>query len=74
MSVMYLLIAFSLLIASAFLLAFIWAMKNGQYEDKYTPSVRILFDDAPNGNASADKKTSTSETNSQTSHEHPNKS
>lgn len=73
MSVMYLLIAFSLLIASAFLLAFIWAMKNGQYEDKYTPSVRILFDDAPNGNASSETA-STSEKNSQTSHEHPNKS
>ena len=73
MSVMYLLIAFSLLIASAFLLAFIWAMKNGQYEDKYTPSVRILFDDASNGNSSSEN-TSTSETTSQTSHEHPNKS
>lgn len=47
MSVMYMLIGFSLLIASGFLLAFIWAMKNGQYEDKYTPSVRILFDDDP---------------------------
>ncbi len=47
MSVMYLLIAFSLLLATGFLLAFIWAMRDGQYEDKYTPSVRILFDDEP---------------------------
>ncbi len=45
MSVMYMLIAFSLLLATGFLFAFIWAMFNGQYEDKYTPSVRILFDD-----------------------------
>ncbi|AXJ02178.1 cytochrome oxidase maturation protein, cbb3-type [Cyclonatronum proteinivorum] len=47
MSVMYMLIAFSLILAAMFLLAFIWAMRDGQYEDKYTPSVRILFDDAP---------------------------
>lgn len=73
MSVMYMLIAFSLLIASAFLLAFIWAMKSGQYEDKYTPSVRILFDDAP-GDKTSSEKTSPAETKSQTSHEHPNKS
>ena len=45
MSVMYMLIAFSLLLATGFLFAFIWAMTNGQYDDKYTPSVRILFDD-----------------------------
>ncbi|MCH8568026.1 MAG: cbb3-type cytochrome oxidase assembly protein CcoS [Balneolales bacterium] len=45
MSVMYLLIAFSLLLATGFLLAFVWAMKDGQYDDKYTPSVRMLYDD-----------------------------
>ncbi|MEM1121897.1 MAG: cbb3-type cytochrome oxidase assembly protein CcoS, partial [Bacteroidota bacterium] len=25
--------------------AFFWAVKSGQYDDDYTPSVRILFDD-----------------------------
>lgn len=45
MSVIYILIAFSLIIALVFLGAFIWSIKNGQYEDDYTPSVRILFDD-----------------------------
>jgi len=44
MSVMFLLIGFSLLIALGFLLAFIWATKKGQFEDTYTPSVRMLFD------------------------------
>jgi cbb3-type cytochrome oxidase maturation protein len=24
--------------------AFLWAVKNGQYKDTYTPSVRMLFD------------------------------
>ncbi|MEP4594959.1 MAG: cbb3-type cytochrome oxidase assembly protein CcoS, partial [Cyclobacteriaceae bacterium] len=42
------LIGFSLIVASGFLVAFIWASKSGQYDDDYTPSVRILFDDEPN--------------------------
>jgi cbb3-type cytochrome oxidase maturation protein len=45
MSVIFLLIFFSLILAIAFLLAFIWSVKDGQFEDEYTPSVRILFDD-----------------------------
>ena len=39
------LVGFSLLAALLFLGAFLWAVKNGQYEDDYTPSVRMLFDD-----------------------------
>lgn len=35
----------SLIIALFFLGSFLWAIKNGQYEDDYTPSVRILFED-----------------------------
>jgi cbb3-type cytochrome oxidase maturation protein len=45
MSVIVVLILFSLLVALLFLAAFIWAVKSGQYDDRYTPSVRILFDD-----------------------------
>ena len=44
MSVLILLILASLAVAIIFLLAFIWSVKNGQYEDDYTPSVRMLFD------------------------------
>ncbi|HEY3251457.1 MAG TPA: cbb3-type cytochrome oxidase assembly protein CcoS [Ignavibacteria bacterium] len=44
MSVILLLIFFSMLVAGGFLLAFLWAVKNGQYDDQYTPSVRVLFD------------------------------
>lgn len=43
--VIYLLIGASLFIAILFLVGFIWSVKNGQYDDDYTPSVRILFDD-----------------------------
>lgn len=45
MSVIIVLIGFSLLVAIVFLVAFLWSVKSGQYEDDYTPSVRILFDD-----------------------------
>jgi cbb3-type cytochrome oxidase maturation protein len=46
MSVLILLIGFSILIAGGFLIAFIWSVKKGQFDDDYTPSVRVLFDDA----------------------------
>ena len=45
MTALYLLIGISLLVATGFLIAFMWAVKKGQYEDDYTPSVRMLFDD-----------------------------
>jgi cbb3-type cytochrome oxidase maturation protein len=46
MSALVVLIAASLILASGFLFAFIRATKKGQYEDVYTPSVRILFEDS----------------------------
>ncbi len=45
MSVIYLLISISIVVALAFLYAFIRAVRSGQYDDDYTPSVRMLFDD-----------------------------
>ena len=45
MSVVFVLVIIGILVASVFLVAFIWAVKNGQFDDSYTPSVRILFDD-----------------------------
>lgn len=44
MSAFFILIGVSLLVAVSFLAAFIWSVRNGQYEDDYTPSVRILFE------------------------------
>ena len=45
MSVIYLLISISIIVAIFFFIAFIRAVKTGQYDDDYTPSVRMLFDD-----------------------------
>ena len=44
MEVIVILLSSSILIAVGFLIAFIWSVKNGQYDDDYSPSVRILFD------------------------------
>ncbi|MBL4709828.1 MAG: cbb3-type cytochrome oxidase assembly protein CcoS [Flavobacteriales bacterium] len=45
MSVLIILILVSLVVALFFLAAFFWSVKSGQYEDDYTPSIRMLFDD-----------------------------
>ena len=45
MSVIYLLISISIVVAIGFFIAFMRAVKTGQYDDDYTPSVRMLFDD-----------------------------
>lgn len=45
MSVIFILIIIGVVVAGGFLVAFIWAVKSGQYEDSYSPSVRVLFDD-----------------------------
>lgn len=47
MSALFVLIGVSLFVAVGFLIAFIWSVKSGQYEDDYTPSIRILFEDKP---------------------------
>ncbi len=45
MTVIFILIGLSLIVAFIFLGIYIWSVKDGQYDDNYTPSVRMLFDD-----------------------------
>lgn len=45
MSVIYILLAISIVVALVFFAAFIFSVKRGQYDDSYTPSVRMLFED-----------------------------
>jgi cbb3-type cytochrome oxidase maturation protein len=45
MSVIFLLIPLSIVIAVCFLGAFIWAVRSGQYEDTCTPSMRLLLEE-----------------------------
>jgi cbb3-type cytochrome oxidase maturation protein len=47
MEVIFILIGISLVLAVSFLFLFFRAMKDGQFDDDYTPSVRILFENQP---------------------------
>ena len=47
MSVIIILLIASIAVAALFLAAFLWAVRSGQFEDDYSPSSRILFDDKP---------------------------
>jgi cbb3-type cytochrome oxidase maturation protein len=47
MIIIILLIGISLTIAVIFLAIFLWNMRSGQYDDTYTPSIRMLFDGKP---------------------------
>lgn len=57
MSIIVILICASITVAVVFLAAFLWAVKTGQYDDDYTPSVRMLFDDEiPNSQTTDNKR------------------
>jgi cbb3-type cytochrome oxidase maturation protein len=45
MSVIYILLSISIIVAVLFFVAFIIAVRSGQFDDGYTPSVRMLFED-----------------------------
>jgi cbb3-type cytochrome oxidase maturation protein len=66
MSVFFILIAASILIAGGFLVAFLWSVKNGQFDDDLTPSIRMLFDDKPAKEKTASTTASTTPSINQT--------
>ncbi|MCO6498285.1 MAG: cbb3-type cytochrome oxidase assembly protein CcoS [Chitinophagaceae bacterium] len=45
MSVMLLLLGASLTVSLIFVAAFIWSVKDGQYDDDYGPAHQIFFED-----------------------------
>ena len=45
MSVIYIVLTVSVIVGIAFFIVFLLAVKSGQYDDSYTPSVRMLFED-----------------------------
>ena len=45
MSIIYVLLAISVIVALVFFVAFIFSVKSGQFDDTYTPSIRMLFED-----------------------------
>jgi cbb3-type cytochrome oxidase maturation protein len=56
MGIIVVLILISLSIAVLFLAIFFWNMNSGQYDDTYTPSVRMLFDSKKKGDKPAKEK------------------
>ena len=56
MNIIFMLIIASLFIAILFFILFVKSVKTGQYDDVYTPSVRMLFDDELVKDKSSDKK------------------
>jgi cbb3-type cytochrome oxidase maturation protein len=54
MFIIFLLIAISVTVAAGFLAAFLWAVRSGQYDDDYTPAVRMLFENEYKGTATPD--------------------
>lgn len=44
MSVLVILVGAALLLAGGFLAGFVWAVRNGQFDDTTTPAVRLLMD------------------------------
>jgi len=45
MSVIIILLLASISVAALFLVAFLWSVKTGQYDDEISPPMRMLFDD-----------------------------
>ena len=62
MGISYGLLAVSTLVAIFFFILFIISVKKGQYDDSYTPSVRMLFDDELVDESSSKNNLSTNET------------
>ena len=55
MSVIVILLIASVSVASLFLLAFLWSVKSGQFDDDSSPASRMLFDDKPSAGTSTKK-------------------
>lgn len=66
MNIMFLLLGVSLFVALIFLVFFIVSVRSGQYDDMYTPSVRMLFDnDTPKEESSTHTNQSKTTKNNQ---------
>lgn len=64
MTVIFMLIGISVFLGGGFLIAFFWSVQNGQNEDLYTPSVRMLFEDETESNKKEHKPIKTKQTKS----------
>lgn len=61
MIIIVLLISISLIVAIGFLISFLWNLKSGQYDDLYSPSIRMLFENKPRPTEKPEKPDKTDE-------------
>ncbi|MCO5234339.1 MAG: cbb3-type cytochrome oxidase assembly protein CcoS [Chitinophagales bacterium] len=47
MSAIIIMLIISVMIAGGFLIAFLWSVKDGQFDDDFSPAHRMLFDSKP---------------------------
>lgn len=47
MSVLFIVVPLAFLLAGGFLVAFLWSVKRGQFDDLDSPAMRAVFDDEP---------------------------
>ncbi|MCR9183675.1 MAG: cbb3-type cytochrome oxidase assembly protein CcoS [Flavobacteriaceae bacterium] len=66
MNVIYLTLIISTIVAIVFFVIFIFSLKRGQYDDTYTPSVRMLFDDELVKDKTSEKNTTSQNTTTST--------
>lgn len=57
------LIIIGVIVAGGFLAAFVWAVRSGQYDDDYSPAVRMLFDDKIENEVKVEETDKTSNNN-----------
>lgn len=57
MSVLYIALPVALLLGATALVACVWSIRRGQFDDLETPPVRILMDDRPAQRSSAPSNT-----------------
>jgi len=62
MAAIIFLIILGIIVAGGFLVAFIWAVTSGQYDDDYSPSVRMLFENKLPTEENATKETESTTT------------
>lgn len=66
MNVIYLTLIISTIVAIVFFVIFIFSLKRGQYDDTYTPSVRMLFEDELVKDTTPEKNTTSQNTTTST--------
>lgn len=49
MIVIWVLLPLAVLLGAGFVAMFVWATRDGQFDDTQTPPVRMLFDEEPGG-------------------------